>query len=229
MCWASFLEQLSCRCGGGLARLSAQPALLGMSALETFPLEATSPPASEPMHTPSAVCPLGWGQDRDWVSTCCEPVSRLGTGPASVQSFPVGRDPRLSREGETSMPGSHIFHGLDSFLLLSILLQSPQSPADLEFISLLLRGLESQEQIPQPHTHPSRLLLLLQAPGQPLTPVLSLPSSSGCSSSAVTNLHAPSIRSTSEHPCPVQALSTWPHLFPSSTPPTHPPPHFPVK
>lgn len=75
VCWASFLEQLSCRCGGGLAGPSAQPALQGMSAKGSFPLEVTlpwasaAPPCAPPaalhpslrVHQAPAVCPPWWG------------------------------------------------------------------------------------------------------------------------------------------------------------------------
>ena len=57
MCCLSFLEQLSCRCGGP-ARLSSQPALLGTSATGDFPLEAillmaSSAPLCAPAAAPS--------------------------------------------------------------------------------------------------------------------------------------------------------------------------------
>lgn len=132
MCCTSFLEQLSCRCGGGLVRLSSQPALLGMSATGDFSQEATlllassaplrapqqpQPPASRPTQAPSAVCSPGWGWDPARVSICCDPARqgrpRSSTGPESVHCLPGDGGPKQPESGAVvrkAMPGPQIIH-----------------------------------------------------------------------------------------------------------------------
>lgn len=90
VCWAGFLEQLSCRCGGGLCGLSAQPALLGMSAggeggehhIALGPsCSSVCPTHGTPSQPPcpsasSAGCPSWWG----WVQDRGPPAVSLSLG-----------------------------------------------------------------------------------------------------------------------------------------------------
>lgn len=98
--WASFLEQLSCRCGGGLGGLSAQPALLGRenggrrgTSQCPGPLRFLCAPLTAPHLSLLCSLPILVGMGPGLGSACCEPFLGLGRagqgvarGMAQVQS-----------------------------------------------------------------------------------------------------------------------------------------------